>query len=227
MSCSACRDELSVPPGLPVSRQLLLIRHAQPERVEGVVEGADPGLTDLGRRQANAMAKWLADEDIVAVHSSTARRAVETAEPLAGSHGRIIETHQDLLEFDWGHHDYVPFETMRAERHPRLEMWREILRTPIDEQPEVQAFVKRVGEAIEDIIAGHDHGTIAIVCHGGVINAFAARLLSPQTLMVTRTEYTGFSRLVAFDVALGGTRWIIDTLNEYPHLHADGLVVER
>lgn len=210
-----------------MSRQLLLIRHAQPERVEGVVEGADPGLTDLGRRQANAMARWLADEDIVAVHSSTARRAIETAEPLAGTHGHIIETHEELLEYDWGHHDYVPFETMRAERHPRLEMWREILRTPIAELEDVQVFIKRVSDAIHEIIADHHHGTIAVVCHGGVINAFAADLLSSRTLMVTRTEYSGFSRLIAYDVDLGGTRWIIDTLNEYPHLRADGLLVER
>ena len=38
--------------------ELLLIRHARPLRAESVDGPADPGLSELGRRQAAALAAW-------------------------------------------------------------------------------------------------------------------------------------------------------------------------
>ncbi|MEX1163439.1 MAG: histidine phosphatase family protein [Nitriliruptor sp.] len=61
---------------------LLLLRHAQPLWSDDGVSRADPGLTDLGRRQADAAAARLGDTRFDEVLVSTARRAVETAAPI-------------------------------------------------------------------------------------------------------------------------------------------------
>lgn len=210
-----------------MTRQLLLIRHAQPERVEDVVGGADPGLTDLGRRQARAMVGWLADEDVVALHSSTARRAIETARPLAEHFGLATHTHEGLLEIDWGSVHYVPFEQLRAERDDRIRAWQSILNEPIEQNEDVRTFVQRAGETVHQILDAQAVGTVAVVCHGGTINAVVAQLLETRTMFVTRTEYAGFSRLIEMDVDLSGTRWVVDSLNEAPFLKGTDMGTSR
>ncbi len=62
---------------------LLLIRHALPVRIDGGDGPADPELSDEGRRQAGALADWLADEQIDVMVASPLPRAQETAAPLA------------------------------------------------------------------------------------------------------------------------------------------------
>jgi broad specificity phosphatase PhoE len=61
---------------------LLLLRHAQPRWSEDGVSRIDPGLTEIGRRQADLAAERLADVRFDEVLVSTATRAVETAAPL-------------------------------------------------------------------------------------------------------------------------------------------------
>ena len=61
--------------------ELLLIRHARPLRAESVDGPADPGLSDLGRRQAEALAGWLVPERIDAVYTSPLRRSVRDTTP--------------------------------------------------------------------------------------------------------------------------------------------------
>ena len=68
--------------------ELLLIRHAVPERITSEDSGgapADPSLTDAGRRQARRLAAWLAIEGVDHIVSSPLRRASETAAPVAAA----------------------------------------------------------------------------------------------------------------------------------------------
>lgn len=68
--------------------RLLLIRHGQtPSNVAGLLDTRipGPGLTDLGRRQAEALTALLAEEGIGALLVSTMRRTHESATPLAAA----------------------------------------------------------------------------------------------------------------------------------------------
>jgi broad specificity phosphatase PhoE len=70
--------------------RLLLIRHGQtPDNVQGVLGTVAPGvgLTDLGRRQAEALPAALADESIGALAVSKLLRTQLTAAPLAAATG--------------------------------------------------------------------------------------------------------------------------------------------
>jgi broad specificity phosphatase PhoE len=61
---------------------LYLLRHGQPLWADAGVSRVDPGLTELGRAQAEAAARRLVELRFDEVLVSTATRAVETAQPL-------------------------------------------------------------------------------------------------------------------------------------------------
>jgi probable phosphoglycerate mutase len=68
--------------------ELLLIRHAQPEWVRDGLNVVDPPLTELGRRQATALAAVMAGEQLDEVLVSPLLRARETAVPILERLGR-------------------------------------------------------------------------------------------------------------------------------------------
>ena len=85
--------------------RLLLIRHGQtPGNVLGQLDTAHPGpgLTELGERQAEALARSLANEQIDALYASTLIRTQITAAPLARVHGLEIEVLAGLHEIEAG-----------------------------------------------------------------------------------------------------------------------------
>ena len=68
--------------------------------------------------------------------------------------------------------------------------------------------------AIESIVATHPGHRVAVVCHGGVINAYAAHVLGIEDPLFFLPTYTSISRVFA---ASTGERSIA-SLNEAAHL---------
>lgn len=84
---------------------LILVRHAESTmNAARIMDSRPPGppLSEAGVRQADALADRLARHDIDAVRSSTAVRAVQTAEAVAERHGLTVEQFSGLLEVDCG-----------------------------------------------------------------------------------------------------------------------------
>ena len=77
-----------------------LLRHGEVFNPDGVLYGRLPGyrLSDLGERQAEAAAKWLADRDIGYLVSSPLERARQTAAPLAAATGLDVAIDERLIE---------------------------------------------------------------------------------------------------------------------------------
>ena len=84
--------------------ELVLVRHALPMRVDAAAdEGpADPGHTPLGREQAERVVRALAGDDVTALYTSPAARALETAAPLAAALGLEPVVASGLADFDSG-----------------------------------------------------------------------------------------------------------------------------
>ena len=193
--------------------ELLLIRHARPLRVQSVDGPADPGLSPLGRRQAEALAAWLAAERIDAVYTSPLRRAVETAAPLGEALGVAVTSEAALAEYDAEATAYIPIEELRAAGDPR---WMEV---PDD----IAGFQARVGEGVDRLAAAHPSQRIAFVCHGGVINVIVSAVLGVGPQMLFLPAYTSISRVL---IASTGQRSLA-SLNETGHLRmADVPLVE-
>jgi probable phosphoglycerate mutase len=71
-----------------------------------------------------------------------------------------------------------------------------------------------VVEALERIIAANPGGRVAVVCHGGVINAWAGHLLGVADPLFFDPTYTSVNRFLA---ASSGERSLV-SLNESAHL---------
>lgn len=186
--------------------ELLLIRHALPVRVdEGSVDGpADPALAPLGVRQSDALAGWLAAEPIHAIWSSPMRRARETAAPLAARLGLDVRIDDGLAEYDKHSLSYIPIEELKAANDPR---WNQL-----PERPE--EFAAEVVEAVERVIEAHPRQRVAVVCHGGVINAYAGHVLGIADPLFFLPAYTSITRVLASTTGVRS----IDSLNEAGHL---------
>jgi broad specificity phosphatase PhoE len=77
-----------------------LMRHGEVDNPGGVLYGRLPDyhLSDLGLEMAHAVARHLADHDVVRVVASSLERAQETAEPIAASHGVPVSTDDRVIE---------------------------------------------------------------------------------------------------------------------------------
>ena len=191
--------------------ELILIRHGLPEHVK-TDDGspADPPLSDVGRNQAHLMAEWLTHEDIDSLYTSPMRRAVETAAPLATRKSLDAKTCEGVAEFDRHAGHYIPVEEMKRVDPQR---WRRLMRGEID-GADFAEFSKRVSDSLTEIADSHPGETVAVTCHGGVINAFAAFVLSMPPQLFINPDYTSINR---FRIARTGQRSLI-SLNERGHL---------
>ena len=200
--------------------EVLLIRHAIPIRRELESGIADPELANDGLKQAELMAQYLASEKLHAIYASPMQRAQQTAQPLASVQGLAITTVDGVAEYDKNSNQYVPVEELKAKNDPR---WQEMLRgewTSTDETED--EFIKRIVDSVEEIIANHASQRVAIVCHGGVINAYICHVLGLANQRgFFYPNYTSIHRIAA---AGSGERSIV-TLNETSHLRGSGLPI--
>ena len=199
--------------------ELLIIRHALPIRRE-LTEGiADPELAPEGLLQAEHLGKYLASEKIDAVYASPLRRAQQTAAPLAALQKVAVTLIDDVAEWDRNSNEYVPVEELKAANDPR---WQAMLKGEWNVHEEsVDDFNKRTIGAIENLISQHSGHRIAIVCHGGVINAYLTHILGLKNYIqgFFYPNYTSIHRVAA---ARSGERSIV-TINETSHLRGTGL----
>jgi ribonuclease H / adenosylcobalamin/alpha-ribazole phosphatase len=160
------------PPGWTGARgtatRLLLLRHGQTElSVHRRYSGrGDPALTELGRRQAEAAARYLAQGGgIAAVVSSPLQRAYDTAAAAGQALGLDVTADDDLIETDFGAWEGLTF-TEAAERDPELH--RRWLRDTSIEPPGGESFddvMARVCRARDRIIERYQGAAVLVVSH--------------------------------------------------------------
>lgn len=157
--------------------QLYLIRHGQSHvnLKEWSNGNTDEGLTELGQRQAQALAEWLPTEieHIDTLYSSTMRRARETVGHVAAAYAIDIQFDDRLREIGNNRLDHTPwpndglpaqYADYWASERPFAPV------TPVVDGGETMMhFRTRVGLFIEEMVQRHTDEVIVAVCHGGVI----------------------------------------------------------
>jgi len=171
------------------------------------------------------VAELLAGESLAAVACSHMHRARSTADAIATRHGLAPLVRPDLAEVD-AYAD-MPADVWPSD-HVGAEVWAaahvEFART---RRWDVYTFGEtgkelraRTAGAVEDLIYRHPGQTVAVVCHGGVINAYLAQLLGIDADMFFLPAHASVSVVRA---SLDGRR-LVESLNDRHHLEADGLL---
>lgn len=148
--------------------RFLLLRHGQTElSVQRRYSGhGNPGLTEVGRRQAEAAARYLAQRGgIAAVFSSPLQRAYDTAATSAKALGLDVCVDEDLVETDFGAWEGLTFAEA-AQRDPELHRrWLEDTGTAPPGGEGFETVLDRVARARESIVAAHEGDTVLVVSH--------------------------------------------------------------
>ena len=149
---------------------IYLVQHGDKERLPG-----DPGLTELGKRQAEVTARWLRATGLQAVYSSPLRRARETAEPVSQATGLAVQVDSRLRErLNWD--GTQAFGTFLAEWDRSTED-RDLVLSNGESS-------RSAGERLRLFLAGlaGGSGPVAVVSHGGVTVDLLRNLLGDEGL---------------------------------------------
>jgi probable phosphoglycerate mutase len=198
--------------------ELVLVRHAEPVRVEGGDRPADPHLTARGRAQAERLAAWLADgaEGATAhIVTSPLLRAIETGAPIAQALGLEPEIVAGVAEWDVGNHTYIPVEELRRLQDER---WFAMVEGRWGEAGGTDPVTYRaqVVDALDQLIARFPGQRVVVVCHGGAVNVYLGHVAGVERALWFEPAYASISRVAA---SRDGTRSIV-SVNETGHLRS-------
>ncbi len=176
----------------PDNCEVLLIRHGRSaDVVPGSPESADPPLHEIGHQQAAALDRRLAPLALAGVYSSHLARAVQTAEPLAHRRSLTLETHVDLEEIRLGEWANGEFRRRAAVADQEWVAWSLTRRWDgIPGGEGDNALRQRFAAVVERLAALHRGERIAVVAHGGAINAYVSHLLGVHRTMWFPVENT-------------------------------------
>jgi probable phosphoglycerate mutase len=139
----------------------------------------------LGRQQAAALAERLAScsPAISHLYTSPVLRARQTAEPIARQLGSAPIVHDGLRELNFGQVSGLTLETFRQTMPRIYAQWQD--RSDLEFQfpggEQRQAFFRRVGLALDEVMARYPRSAVAVVAHGGTLRAGLAHLF-PGTM---------------------------------------------
>ena len=201
--------------------RLVLVRHGQStwNRQHRIQGQSGEGLTDVGRRQAEGTAAWVAathpDARLV---SSDLQRCLETAAPIADALGVDVVTDPQVRERSFGRWEGCTLDEV-ATRDPDLWVqWR----TGTDVVEEVggesgEALAVRVQAAFERHVTDLEgEGTVVVVTHGGPVwHGMHALLDLPWATL------GGVGNAAVTELVLGEFGWWCESWNQTSHLPPD------
>ena len=128
--------------------------------------------------------------------------------------GLAVTERPDLREVHLGEWNEGGFRKHAAERSPEyLEFvthgrWEVIPGAEADD-----ALRARMVAAVAEVAAEHPGGRVAIVCHGGSINAWLADRFGSHRSMIVSIDNTSITQ-----VRTDGTSWLVQCVNDRSHL---------
>jgi broad specificity phosphatase PhoE len=180
--------------------RLILVRHGETywnaqRRVQG--GDSDVELNEVGWKQAAKLVSFLKNENIDAVISSPLKRALVTAQIIAGQHQLPVEIHDGLKEIDVGELEGLSLSSLSITFSQLLMQW---WQGGAERLPGGESFVElqeRCWEAVEPLLVKYEDGTVVIISHYFVTLAiiFKALDLPLEYLAKFRVDLGGVSIL--------------------------------
>jgi probable phosphoglycerate mutase len=187
---------------------LIIVRHARPEKIENAEGPADPPLSPLGIEQAEAAAEFLSQEKIDQIVTSSMQRAYETAIPLSKHIGIDPILRDDLRESDHNSGTYIPVEEMTLDSGPVQAYMNDPLTIF---EGDYDGFRDRVVGAFDQIIEENAGKKVAVFCHGMVTSVYLQTLWNLEHPFLLQPDYTGITRVQASSRGFRTVRSINET----------------
>ena len=185
---------------------ILLIRHGETawnavRRLQGHI---DIPLNEEGERQAAALARALADENIDVIVASDLQRAMQTAQAVAGHYdGAQVRTDAQLRERCYGVFEGMLYAEIEQQYQTDYVLWQArdidaVMPPGVRVAESFRQFYARSVAAISDWAERHPGQTLAIVAHGGVLEcayraAVGMSLDSPRDFQVKNASINRFT----------------------------------
>ncbi len=163
-----------------MSLRLWLVRHGETEwNAEGRYQGqTDVPLSEVGLRQAEAVAARLAAAPLDAIYVSDLSRAAETGRAIARPHGLDVRLDPRWRELSFGEWHGLTYAQMEAQAPETVAWWNadRVHRAPPGGETMAE-LAARVQAALDDICRDHSDGTVLVAAHGGPIRVLLCLLL--------------------------------------------------
>lgn len=201
--------------------RLYVARHGETDwNHEGRYQGQrESVLTDLGRRQAQALAAELARSGACRVVASPLQRCVETARPIADRLHAVFETDTRLLEIAHGTWEGRLRDEIERDDGERMRAWRDAPDTVTFAGGESLADVDRRWRAFADSLTGEND--VVVVTHDVLVRLaiLAATGRRTSELWQPCVRNGGYAAFVKTSGA-----WSL--LEECHDTHLDGLLAD-
>jgi broad specificity phosphatase PhoE len=151
--------------------QIILARHGETEwNVEEVFRGRiDVELNETGVKQAQLLSEYLSDLKIDAIYSSPLKRALKTAERIAGYHELEVEIVPGLIDFDYGKWQGLAHQAVKDKYKKLYAGWVSSPdRVTMPDGESLDDVRKRAMDVVSGVIA--KYGGIAVLVSHRVVN---------------------------------------------------------
>jgi probable phosphoglycerate mutase len=201
-----------------------LIRHGETDwNVSGRWQGhADVPLNELGRMQARRLADrlWADGARLDAIYSSDLKRAWETAQIVGAALGCPPRPLAALREIDvgaWSGLTHAEVVARTPELFERLESGEDVARGGDGER--FADLYHRVIDAVEQLVATHPTGRLAVVTHGGPVRALLLHAARDKVNALPRHFHIGNTSISLLIGSASG--WDLGAFNDMSHLEHD------
>jgi len=159
--------------------EIILARHGETEwNVEEIFRGRiDIELNETGMKQAALLAKYLSHLKLETIYSSPLKRALKTAEMIAGYHKLGVETAPGLIDFNYGAWQGLAHQEVKDKYKELYMKWADSpdqVRIPSGESLE-DVRTRALG-VVNDVVAKYE-GTVALISHRVVNKVLICALL--------------------------------------------------
>jgi len=170
--------------------RIIAVRHGETAwNVDSRIQGQlDIQLNDTGRWQARRVGHALSGQQLSAIYSSDLGRAHETARAIADAAGIPVVAHTGLRERRFGMFEGKTFDEIQQNWPDQALNWKRRIPEwqPPDGGESLLQLRERVHRTVADLASRHCGEQIAVVAHGGVLDALY-RIATGQEVNSPRT----------------------------------------
>ena len=201
---------------------LLLLRHGEtpltPQRRFSGTGSGDPGLSDLGRSQAEQSARSavLRSAGLTRVITSPLRRCRETAQIIADALDLPVGVKDDLREMDFGAWEGSTFAEVEQQHPADLAAWKQSADVaPTGSSETFAGLLQRMTVFAESLTSTHPDTSVLAVTHVTPTKALVAHALGAPAACFFTME---LSPAALTRITCTGTEAVLRSFNDVSHL---------